>query len=210
MILISFNGFSQDIIYKKDGSEISAKIIEIEENSIKYKLFDQLEGPLRNVAKSEIFLIIYQDGTREKFETASQNQTISQPIPVQETPKPPQNIQYYDKNQDINYVKAKLEKAYKTQKIGKSLIGIGTICAIGGFISLAASGGSTNTAVWFSAAVVTGIVGPIILISGNNAAEHWESKKRELSISILPFYSCNPNLLNKSNTNFGVGINLNF
>jgi hypothetical protein len=57
----------QDILYKKDGTEIKAKVIEITDSFIKYKNFNQLDGPLRNLDISELFMIIYQDGTKEIF-----------------------------------------------------------------------------------------------------------------------------------------------
>jgi len=61
--------FSQDIIVKNDKSEIKAKIIEIQETSIKYKLFEFLEGPLRNISVSDVFMIVYENGKRETFGT---------------------------------------------------------------------------------------------------------------------------------------------
>lgn len=56
-----------DVIYKKDGDEIKAKVIEITDETIKYKKQNQLGGPLRNVSVKDVFLIIYKDGTRENF-----------------------------------------------------------------------------------------------------------------------------------------------
>ena len=58
---------AQDIIYKNDGGEIKAKVKEITEETIKYKRYDHLEGPLRNISKREVFMIIYENGKREKF-----------------------------------------------------------------------------------------------------------------------------------------------
>jgi hypothetical protein len=58
---------SCDIIYKMDGSEIKSKVLEITDTTIKYKKQDQLDGPIRNVARKDVFLIIYKDGTREVF-----------------------------------------------------------------------------------------------------------------------------------------------
>ncbi|HNS16410.1 MAG TPA: porin family protein [Bacteroidales bacterium] len=72
----ALNCLSQDTIYKKDGSDIKAKIIEIEENNIKYRSFDQLDGPIRNIYKSEISRIVYIDGTIEEFETEPPNQAL--------------------------------------------------------------------------------------------------------------------------------------
>ncbi|MCL2041983.1 MAG: WG repeat-containing protein [Bacteroidales bacterium] len=54
-----------DIIMLKNGSEIKAKVDEITLSEIKYKQFDYLDGPTRAVAKSDVFAIIYENGTRE-------------------------------------------------------------------------------------------------------------------------------------------------
>jgi hypothetical protein len=63
------NSETYDIIYKIDGAEIKAKVIEITNESVKYKKQSQLDGPLRNVSVKEVFLIIYKDGTRENFKS---------------------------------------------------------------------------------------------------------------------------------------------
>jgi hypothetical protein len=56
-----------DIIYLKDGSEIKSNVVEITVENIKYKNFNQLSGPVRNVPIKDIFMIIYKNGTREMF-----------------------------------------------------------------------------------------------------------------------------------------------
>lgn len=48
--------FSQDLIVKRDYSELKVKVLEIQENSIKYKSFDFLEGPLRSISISDVGL----------------------------------------------------------------------------------------------------------------------------------------------------------
>jgi hypothetical protein len=72
---LSHTAFTQDIIYKTDGSEIKTKIIEIDETYIKYKNFEQIEGPIRNILKSQVFMIRYQDGIIEKFSTITNKPT---------------------------------------------------------------------------------------------------------------------------------------
>jgi len=60
-MVVIFTGclvFSQDIIYLKNGTEIKAKIIEITDVFVKYKRFEQQEGPLRNLQISEVFMVI--------------------------------------------------------------------------------------------------------------------------------------------------------
>lgn len=60
-------GFSQDIIFKNDKSEVKAKVLEILDREIKYKKWDFMEGPTYSMRKNEIFMIIYENGRRETF-----------------------------------------------------------------------------------------------------------------------------------------------
>ena len=60
-----------DVILLKDGQEFKAKVTEIMPTEIKYKAFENLDGPTRTLAKSDVFLINYANGTREVFGTAS-------------------------------------------------------------------------------------------------------------------------------------------
>ncbi|MCH2230847.1 MAG: hypothetical protein MK105_10925 [Crocinitomicaceae bacterium] len=65
--LISLTGISQDVIVKRNGEKIQSKVIEITSTTIKYKKFEQEEGPLRNINISEVAEIIYDNGDWEKF-----------------------------------------------------------------------------------------------------------------------------------------------
>lgn len=76
ILLIAFSAtvsFSQDIITKKDGTTIEAEVLEITPTLIKYKKYDQEDGPLRSIKISDIVSIKYEDGEIEKF--ASENET---------------------------------------------------------------------------------------------------------------------------------------
>ncbi|MCG3164696.1 MAG: hypothetical protein POELPBGB_00455 [Bacteroidia bacterium] len=64
---------AQDYIYMKDGSEYKAKVEEITPEIIKFKKFDQPDGPVRTVKINDVISIRYQDGTEEIF-TKTQEQ----------------------------------------------------------------------------------------------------------------------------------------
>jgi len=68
---------AQDIILKQDGSEIVAKVLEITDQQVKYKEFDFQSGPIRNINKSEVFMITYENGKREIFNNP--NETNASP-----------------------------------------------------------------------------------------------------------------------------------
>lgn len=59
--------FSQDLITKISGDYIQAKVIEISNTEIKYKKFDNLDGPVFVLPKSEIHMIQYENGTKDIF-----------------------------------------------------------------------------------------------------------------------------------------------
>ncbi len=67
--LLSFNLIAQDIIIKRNGDEIKSKILEITNETIKYKKFEFQDGPIRNINISDVFMVIYENGEREKFTT---------------------------------------------------------------------------------------------------------------------------------------------
>ena len=62
---------AQDLITKKDGQDIKAKVIEVGPNEIKYELYDEPEGIVYTVKKSEILLIRYESGRNEVFRKKS-------------------------------------------------------------------------------------------------------------------------------------------
>ncbi len=67
LVFVALAAQAQDYIYMKDGSEYRAKVQEITPTEIKFKKFDQPDGPLRTVKKDDVLSIRYQDGTEEVF-----------------------------------------------------------------------------------------------------------------------------------------------
>jgi hypothetical protein len=64
----TFNfAFSQDKIFLKSEENIEAKILEINVDEVKYKKYSNLEGPTFTILKSDIHMIIYQNGESEIF-----------------------------------------------------------------------------------------------------------------------------------------------
>ncbi len=97
LLLAFFSFFSvlacqaQDILIKRNGDELEVKVQEISLNEIKYKRFDNLEGPLISVAKSDVFMIKYENGTKDTFTTAAQPAAATG-RQVQEMPDSQQNL----------------------------------------------------------------------------------------------------------------------
>jgi len=75
-----FSAKSQDVITLKSGEEIKVKVEEISSSEIKYKRFDNLDGPTVVIEKAKVFAINYENGTREVI-----NVITEEPTRVQET-----------------------------------------------------------------------------------------------------------------------------
>ena len=56
---------SQDLIFRNDGKDVESIIIEIGLDDIKYKKFNNPNGPTYIMKKSEIFMIRYENGTKD-------------------------------------------------------------------------------------------------------------------------------------------------
>jgi len=63
--------FAQDTIVLKSGAEIQAKVLEINSVEIKYKRFDNPEGPTIVIGKAEVLSIKYENGAQEIINTDS-------------------------------------------------------------------------------------------------------------------------------------------
>jgi hypothetical protein len=68
LVLFLFQlSYSQDIITTRKGDDIKAKVIEIGQQEVKYKKFENQEGPTYSIYKSEIMLIRYANGSKDIF-----------------------------------------------------------------------------------------------------------------------------------------------
>lgn len=91
---------AQDLIIFTDGNEIQAKILEISDTDVSYKSWTNQDGPLRKVATSKIFMIKYEDGSKETFSTASEKSQYAEPL----QPKPFQRLEQKQKYKDHRFV----------------------------------------------------------------------------------------------------------
>ena len=57
--------YGQDTLTMVNGDLIKSKVIEITQTEIKYKKFENMNGPIFNILKSEVLLIRYENGTKE-------------------------------------------------------------------------------------------------------------------------------------------------
>jgi hypothetical protein len=72
-LLFAYNAKSQDLIIQKDGDEIKSRVLEVNLEIIKYKKFDNLNGPTFEISKSDVFIIKYENGTKDVFNVVEKN-----------------------------------------------------------------------------------------------------------------------------------------
>ena len=60
-------GLAQDVITLKNGTDINALVQEIGDVEVKYKKFDNPNGPNYTLKNSEILIIRYANGTKDIF-----------------------------------------------------------------------------------------------------------------------------------------------
>lgn len=65
---------AQDLITKKDGTDIEAKVLEVSSACVKYVKTSSPEGPTFTLDTSEILMIRFADGEKQLFNNNNQNQ----------------------------------------------------------------------------------------------------------------------------------------
>lgn len=59
---------AQDVIIQRNGDELQVKVVEVDADHVKYKRFSNLTGPTYVIRSSDIFMIRYEDESRDLFE----------------------------------------------------------------------------------------------------------------------------------------------
>ena len=65
--LAALNVAAQDVVVKKDGSTIIAKVLEVNQDNIKYKKFSNQNGPTYTINLSEVMSVNYENGDKDVF-----------------------------------------------------------------------------------------------------------------------------------------------
>ena len=69
----SITTMAQDVIVKKDGSTILAKVTKIGDKEVEYKKYNSKSDRLYSISVSELMAINYEDGEREDFSNSSKS-----------------------------------------------------------------------------------------------------------------------------------------
>lgn len=72
-----FSSAAQDIIHTKDGRAIKSKVLEISDETVSYKMFDNLEGPVFKMTSNLIERIDFENGTHYSFVQEGKSHDLS-------------------------------------------------------------------------------------------------------------------------------------
>lgn len=119
--------FAQDIITKRNGEEIQAKVLNINDKEINYIKWTNLNGPTYTILKNEVFMIKYENGEKDVFNETQSSEKISHQNISQSTDDIISAFRTTNKENNVDFLKRKslLRKAR-----GWNIAG--TVVAIGG------------------------------------------------------------------------------
>lgn len=69
--------YSQDMMTTRTGEDVLAKVLEVTTSEIKYKKFDNQDGPTYTILKSEVVMIRYKNGTKDIFIDKKKEEPVS-------------------------------------------------------------------------------------------------------------------------------------
>ena len=86
-ISVYLPSFCQDILVLKNGEEIKVKFSEVLPDMVKYKKWDNQNGPLYSEPKGNIFMIKYQNGSKDVFANQGASNPNAAPVSSEEAMK---------------------------------------------------------------------------------------------------------------------------
>ena len=125
-LCVSLVGMAQDVIVKKDGSTILAKVLEVTSTEVKYKKHTNLEGPTYTVSKTEIQSINYENGEKDVFDVKEETSPVETSLLTTDN----SSSQKLNDSELLNlYRRGSIDRTLNAQKIqkGKKLKKIGRI-----------------------------------------------------------------------------------
>ncbi|MDR0811661.1 MAG: hypothetical protein LBN23_05255 [Paludibacter sp.] len=217
--------YSQDIITLKNGNEIQALVQEIGTEDVKYKKFDNPQGPNYTLKKSEIFIIRYANGDKDVF-TEKENTDTDKGTPrkvenVQQDIEQVKNEFYRIGNDDREMLKffAKQDPVYyknfsaacRQRNTGSGLLYFGVLFQITGVVTMITAKDETG----YMMGLLTGAVGEVLTLVSIPVSAGAGSKKKAIKNAFAAEYlsystsSYQPTVTFGATSN-GIGLTLNF
>jgi hypothetical protein len=201
---VSFVTMAQDVIVKKDKSEIQALILRVDEQNIEYKKWNNQSGPTFVISLGSVAFVKFANGEMERFGNVQQN---NQQNDYQDKHQPMQ--QQTDNNNEVTEAilrsqianqKGKLEHTIRAGAIITTIAAIGT----GAGVAIPADN------VWLGAGIAGGmmIIGIVITrsLAGSYQSAIWELEQQLKNVSSKSSLSLAPVIMkDKGSGNCGTG-----
>lgn len=103
--LAALNVAAQDVVVKKDGSTILAKVLEVNQDNIKYKKYSNQNGPTYTISISDIMSVNYENGDKEDYSNSSNtndNNSEEKEIVKDAAPNNSELLNLYAKDYHLN------------------------------------------------------------------------------------------------------------
>ena len=160
---------AQDIIVKKDGNVIKAKVVELTETSVLYKNHSNLEGPTYTIRIENIFSLTYENGEKETFANASA-------APKEQESSTPKNNDI-SKSVYLSQIANLQSKAETIESVGKIVTGIAFAGTIVGWV-IAFGGNASFGNIMIGTGISMGVLFGGLLITKAIAKPSWEEANR--------------------------------
>lgn len=177
-LLLNINAvFCQDVITLRNGEDVIGKVREVGASEIKYNKLDNLTGPVYVLNKAEVFMVKYENGTKDVFgntgnSTSSGIKTTEQKSVVVEqnniTSAPPINtkINEDEYNHYLRLSKSRLKKGIICTSIGVPSTAAGIALTAIGFNALIMDEGFDPFTPGSSAGIAFLVLGPVLTCVG--------------------------------------------
>ena len=240
IVLFSFDiiANAQDVIFLRNGDEIQSIVQEIGIEYVKYKKFDNQNGPIYNIAISDIFMIKYENGTKDLFKETlkSQEQKVEQPKQThQDDIKNESQIDlkmknlkaefyrigtdddlmliYFKKNNYLDYYNS-FASACKSRHRGSDLLVFGLINTVLG-IGCAVTYANNNKEIYLYTAYGFCVLGEVLTIISIPVSASAGARKKAIKNNFEREYFGNNQYSSQPTLNFGatqngIGLTLNF
>lgn len=185
-LIVGFGALAQDVIILTNGDEIEAVVIKITESELEYKRYDNPDGPSYVRSLDKIFMVKYENGTKDVFTTPESVRrqpvkeadmlTMGERTPLTLSRKVGNIVSNKGslKNEDLkrmlgDAVYDEYMSAHKGYETGNMLVGFGWAAAVVGTTSflaatVSASDGATSIASTLSFVGVMAFLGHSIMV----------------------------------------------
>jgi hypothetical protein len=130
-LLFASSAFSQDVLYTTGGNKIKAKVLEINDKDLKYKDYNNLEGPTYVITKMDVVLVQYSNGVSEVINDNPPTMApkVEEKVTVSET-KPVEFVKPLEKG------KPKDKKDFNLYYLNHNMLSINALALANGDLTL--------------------------------------------------------------------------